>query len=789
KLGRRVALKVIRTGEFASTDEIRRFQMEAEAAAQLEHPGIVPIYDVGEEAGQHFFSMAYIEGPSLAGMLREHSFDPQRAALLVAQVADAVHYAHSRGVVHRDLKPGNVLMDPSGQPKVTDFGLAKRSDVDSQVTRTGEVMGTPSYMPPEQASGLIEQIGPLCDVYSLGGVLYALLTGRPPFQASNVVETLRQVLEQEPVSPRQLNAAVPADLETITLKCLQKPAASRYPSARELAEDLGRFLRDEPIEARPVSQLERGWRWCRRNPALAASGASVFVLVVVIAILMTVGYFRELESRRDSDHLRGLAEQALVDEQVQRRAAVRLQLESDSQRLATQKLLSESYVDRGRFICLQGEVAHGLLWMARGLVQLPAGESGSAELIRRRIGAWEPLLARRRATVMHGDKITHVRFSPDGAWFATGGQDGRVRLWDTQTGVELCGPLMHEQPVSAVTIRSDGRLMFTTSWDRQVRFWNVPEGTPAGDPIGQGRQIRAAAWSPNGEWFVAQTNDEKLHLWNARALKRMRGPLHSAPWTCQISFSSDSEYLAVAGGRRIRLMRLGEREFDTRVIDCPELTELRSVIFQPGVDRILVGGVAAGKRGAIRCYNVATGEPAGLSIDTASGAGVNDLAFSPDGEQLLAGTLSGTAERWSAATGESIGRPLHAGRPVRSVAWHPDGRRVLTGGDNGVATVWELPQYEGAELSVQHPRGAFAALFSPDDRMLVTGGRDNTVRRWNAFTGEPVGAPMQHDQLVMYVAISPDAQMLASGSADRTLRRWSLETGTPIGEPLRQPQP
>ncbi|MCA9055292.1 MAG: protein kinase, partial [Planctomycetaceae bacterium] len=234
RLDRRVALKVIRSGEFASTSEVQRFQMEAEAAARLEHPGIVPIYDVGESDGQHYFSMGYIEGPSLAAVLRDHPLEPRQSASLIEQVSRAVHYAHSRGIVHRDLKPANVLMDPAGLPKVTDFGLAKRSDVDSHVTRTGEVMGTPSYMPPEQAAGRLNEIGPLSDVYSLGGTLYALLTGRPPFQAANVVETLRQVLEREPIAPRQLNPAIPRDLETITLKCLEKSPAARYGTAEGL---------------------------------------------------------------------------------------------------------------------------------------------------------------------------------------------------------------------------------------------------------------------------------------------------------------------------------------------------------------------------------------------------------------------------------------------------------------------------------------------------------------------------------------------------------------------------
>src|SRR5262245_17323136 len=240
RLNRLCALKMIRTGELASAWEVRRFYTEAEAAAQLDHSGIVPVYEVGQYEGQHYFSMGYVEGGSLAARLREGPLPPREAASLVRQVAEAVDYAHARGIIHRDLKPANVLLDRDGRPRVSDFGLAKRVQGDSGLTAQGQVLGTPSYMPPEQAAGRTEQVGPAADVYALGGILYCLLTGRPPFQSASVMETLRQVLEQEPVPPRQLNSGVPPDLETITLKCLHKEAEKRYSSAAELAEDLRR---------------------------------------------------------------------------------------------------------------------------------------------------------------------------------------------------------------------------------------------------------------------------------------------------------------------------------------------------------------------------------------------------------------------------------------------------------------------------------------------------------------------------------------------------------------------
>ena len=260
---------MILAGQFAGQEDVQRFYTEAEAAANLDHPGIVPIFEIGEHQGQHYFSMGYIEGESLAHKVADGPLPPRDAADLVKKICDAMAYAHERGVIHRDLKPANVLIDSNGQPKVTDFGLAKKTETDSGLTGTGQILGTPAYMPPEQASGHTD-IGPLADVYSLGAILYCLLTGRPPFQAASPMDTLLQVLNQEPVSPRTLNPDIPVDLDTICLKCLNKESGKRYSSTVELAADLRRFLVGEPITARRVGMLEKSAKWIRRNKALSA---------------------------------------------------------------------------------------------------------------------------------------------------------------------------------------------------------------------------------------------------------------------------------------------------------------------------------------------------------------------------------------------------------------------------------------------------------------------------------------------------------------------------------------
>ena len=282
-LNRIVALKMILSGNLAGEEEVQRFHTEAEAAANLDHPGIVPIYEIGEHDGQHYFSMGFVDGDSLQDKLRDGPLPPREAAELCRKIAESVAYAHEKGVIHRDLKPPNVLLDPSGEPKVTDFGLAKQVESDSDLTRSGAVMGTPSYMPPEQASGKTDEVGPRADVYSLGAILYCMLVGRPPFQAANVLDTLMQVIESEPVAPRSLDNKIPLDLETICLKCLQKNPASRYASAQELVDELERFGRHEPIKARRIGHAARTLRWCQRNPVVTGFLALTTVMLLVVA--------------------------------------------------------------------------------------------------------------------------------------------------------------------------------------------------------------------------------------------------------------------------------------------------------------------------------------------------------------------------------------------------------------------------------------------------------------------------------------------------------------------------
>jgi tRNA A-37 threonylcarbamoyl transferase component Bud32 len=283
-LNRDVALKMIRAGALASPEEVQRFLREAEAAANLQHPNIVAIHEVGEQDGQHYFTMDYVAGRDLGALVKDGPLPPNRAAFYVKIIAEAIHFAHQRGTLHRDLKPQNVLIDAADQPRITDFGLAKIMKEDSPLTQSGVVMGSPSYMPPEQAASRYSDIGPASDVYSLGAMLYELLTGRPPFRAATALATLREVMEDEPDAPRRLKADIPPDLETICLKCLEKLPFARYPTARALAEELDRYLKGEPILARPAGAIRKAVSWAGRHPGALAAAAAFGMVALAFGV-------------------------------------------------------------------------------------------------------------------------------------------------------------------------------------------------------------------------------------------------------------------------------------------------------------------------------------------------------------------------------------------------------------------------------------------------------------------------------------------------------------------------
>ena len=501
-LNRLVALKMILSARLASEAEVRRFRAEAEAAAGLDHPNIVPIYEVGEHDGQHYFTMKLVEGGHLGRRRSELQRDPRAAARLTATAARAVHYAHQRGILHRDLKPANILLDGEGRLHVTDFGLARRFGGASTLTQSGAVVGTPAYMAPEQAAGETRRLTTAADVYALGAVLYELLTGRPPFKGATAMETLLLVLHEEPAPPRRLRKAVPRDLEVICLKCLCKDPSGRYGTAEALAADLDRAWPGEPIAARPAGVVERTAKWVRRRP-MAAAAYGLLLAVLVLGVggggttwlwLRAEGARGEAErARRQAESARGEAERARHQAESARGDAegalhraetaegdatkardalqAALRREQDAKRLLTQY----SYADRVYLAQHEWDAGHAQL--ARNLLG-KAGDLQEELTPGRRPWEWDYLnrAFHPEAAVLQGHTavLFSAAFSRDGGRVFTVSQDGTARLWDAASGTQIA--LLQGGASTPASFSPDGRSVVGAGLGGAAQLWDAASG-------------------------------------------------------------------------------------------------------------------------------------------------------------------------------------------------------------------------------------------------------------------------------------------------------------------------
>jgi WD40 repeat protein/serine/threonine protein kinase len=778
-LNRIVALKMVLAGVHAGSKSLGRFRSEAEAVAKLQHPNIVQIYEVGEQDGRPFFSLEYVDGGSLAKRLAGTPQSPQAAAALTETLARAIHYAHQRGIIHRDLKPANILVsgrvmsgewtvaDTTHQVKITDFGLAKQLESTAAHSHSGAVVGTPSYMAPEQAGGKAGEVGPPADVYSLGAILYELLTGRAPFRGETALDTMLQVLSEDPVPPARLQPKLPRDLETICLRCLEKDPRRRYPTALDLADELLRFLNHEPIHARPLGPIARGLRWCRRNPVLAAvSLLAVLALLTVAGLSIGFG-IREAQAARRLENEQKHTKEALEVATEQTRL---LQIANEKWR-RFERMSASLALDQGLRLCEQGDIQRGLLWLARSLEIAPPEAEDLQRAIRTNLDRWRSRLHALRSCLEHPAPVKAVALSSDGKALLTGSEDGIARLWDMASGRQFGPEFRHGKNISGVAFAPNGQTVVTAGLDGVVQQWDRQSGKRIGTPIQHNSVIAALALSPNGKRIATASLDE-AQVWDAATGKAL-GPLlkHDNHLTA-IAFSPDGR--TVVTGSLDKTARLWDATTGQPIgLPLQHADSVMAVAVSPDGTRIATGCGRNAK--SAQLWDFATGKAVGPALLHRDRVGA--IAFSPDSKTLLTGGFDKTARLWEVTTGRRLGVVLQHKGEVRAVAFCSDGVTFVTAGTDRTARLWEAMLDRPGRPSLPHQAPVTAVAFGVDGKTVLTGDYDNRVHFWDPVTGRPLRPDFVHPSPVMTLALSPDGKTLVTGTIDDRAQIWDVPSG------------
>jgi WD40 repeat protein len=823
-LDRVVALKMIRHAHAATEEERERFRREAEAVARLSHPNLVQIFHVGEHDGCPFFTLEYVQGGSLDTTLRDGPLPADQAAALTGLLARAVHHAHEQGVVHRDLKPANVLLQIQKQPvpatdltehslslrtpvatetlavvvpKVGDFGLAKRLDLTAQ-TQSGMILGTPTYMAPEQARGEGLAVGPAADVYSLGVILYELLTGRPPFRGATMLETLDQLCRQEPVPPSRLQPKVPRDLNTICLKCLEKDSRRRYGSARLLADDLRRFRECRPIQARPAGWWERARKWARRRPAIAGLSAAL-VLVVLVALGVLGWLWQQAEAAHDLADDRARKEQR-AREDAENHLYLRNVVQADQRWRSgdvpgTETLLQQCPVRlreswEWRFLWRRARAAEDLPPVRvpgrlRCVAYSPDGmrialgtSDGTVRIQQRRTGRLV------RTLRLPSGGVNSLAFSPDSKWLAAADMPdflarpptaGTVIVWDRDGTRQRHALAGH----SAVAFSPDSTLLASAGPNRSAALWEVATGRRVHLLSGHAEEVSCLAFSGRGECLASADQGGVIKLWtpatgqpfadpaNGRRTPDLRGHVGSIHG---LTFVPGRFALLSAGGdQTVRGWILPEGRAAMRL--SGHRGQVRGLAVHPSKPWV----ASAGFDRTVRLWDWSNGQ--GLAVFPGHRAAVEGLAFDPDGRHLASAGWDGTLRLWDldGAPGAVTlaGNPAAARRQLQGLAFSRDGKQLAAAAETGPVWLWDVATRTKRTV-LTHTKPIFRIAFSADAKRLVAVDLSGTVLVWDSGDGQVRTQPRQRPDS-MAAALCADGRLFARGEQDGTVSVWDVE--------------
>lgn len=750
---RQVAIKMIRFDREVPPDVITRFQREIEIIGTLQHPNIVSIYESGIVGDAHFFVMEYIPGETLDAQLARSPLSGERAAQLICVLACAMEYAHSQGVVHRDLKPGNIMLTEDGAIKILDFGLARIARDDKSVTHTGGILGTPHYMSPEQASGKLHLVGSVSDVYSLGAILYRAITGVLPFDAGTAFGTIDLVVRKEPVAPRKLQPSISRDLETICLKCMEKEPTKRYASAKALADDVGRFLEGMPILARPVSRPERLYRWARRKPALATLSLCVILACCTLAMLFAIRRYEAMQGEIQ----RIVQAQRLAEEQTKRRQA-----EGKISEANYEKLLIEASQ------AVRTDVSRAQDLLANAPKEFLASWEGAyfSKLCRNELATYEG----------HTGPVWSVAVSPSGKHVASVGSgkntfciwntdDGSiVRQWAGQnTGDARCVVFLSDDQVAVGASTGDVRMFSPSTGD--VQSLSIHEG------------LLCLAVSNNNRLITGSITGT-IAIWDAISLECVGKYIHESPVTT-LAFTSDGKRLISGGGEHVKVWDLKSEKC---IATFSYTGTVRSVVAHSDGMRVFSGEDA----GKITAWDIQKGEML-FSCMGHEGA-VLSLCITPDGSSIVSGGRDAKIRVWNAMTGEAQGALVGHRDAITAVASRLSGSLIVSASRDRTVRIWDISVGGEYQVLKGHTAKTTCIAAHPTLPLVASGSVDGAVIVWNEKREQV--RRFTHESPITSALFTPSGEHLISGTDHGIVTCWEVGSGESIatwmqGTPVR----